>query len=195
MNLPGIRLATPADRETVVGAITLAFSVDPLNRWMMPGPQQFLKYFPKMVEAFVEPSIEAGACFMTDNGEGAAVWFPPGVNVDEARVGAVMEAGVSQALDQEVGHLFSYLEESHPHDDDCWYLPLIGVDVAHQGRGFGAVLMKHVTDLLDEQGALGYLESSNPKNVSLYQRHGFEIISQREFGDTLTITPMLRARR
>ena len=32
--------------------------------------------------------------------------------------------------------------------------------------------------LLDESGPLGYLESSNPENISLYQRQGFEIVGE-----------------
>ena len=58
----------------------------------------------------------------------------------------------------------------------------------------GAALMKHVTSMLDESGRLGYLESSNPMNISLYQRHGFEIMGEIRVGDSPVVTPMLRQR-
>ena len=49
------------------------------------------------------------------------------------------------------------------HDKDCWHLPLIGVDVMHQGKGLGSALMRHAVDVIDKQGVLGYLDPSNPK--------------------------------
>ena len=55
------------------------------------------------------------------------------------------------------------------HDKDCWHLPLIGVDVMHQGKGHGSALMRHAVDVIDKQGALGYLDPSNPRNVLLYE--------------------------
>ena len=96
-------------------------------------------------------------------------------------------------LAEAVGEFMGALEHYHPHDEDCWYLPLIGVDPAHQGKGLGAALMKHATDLIDSQGALSYLESSTPQNISLYERHGFESTGQILFGEANNIaTPMVR---
>jgi ribosomal protein S18 acetylase RimI-like enzyme len=55
--------------------------------------------------------------------------------------------------------------------------------------------MKHGTRLLDENGYLGYLESSNPKNISLYERHGFEIMDEIRIGTVPVVTPTIRERR
>jgi ribosomal protein S18 acetylase RimI-like enzyme len=52
--------------------------------------------------------------------------------------------------------------------------------------------MKHATAMLDAAGMLGYLESSNPANISLYQRHGFEIIGEIRAGTAPLVTPMIR---
>ena len=42
------------------------------------------------------------------------------------------------------------------------------------------------------EGVLAYLESSNPENISLYVRHGFEILGTIH-GDTMPpLIPMLR---
>lgn len=43
-----------------------------------------------------------------------------------------------------------------------------------------------------EHGAVAYLESSNPLNVPLYERFGFEVIAEIQTGDSPTIWPMLR---
>ena len=87
------------------------------------------------------------------------------------------------------------LESYHPHDADCWYLPLIGVDPAHQGQGLGGALMKHANQRIDEQGALGYIEASSKSNAALYARHGFEVIGEVKTASSPTARMMLRERR
>jgi len=74
-------------------------------------------------------------------------------------------------------------------------LPLVGVDPIAQGRGYGALLMRHAAHRFDAEGVPAYLESSNPRNISLYLRHGFEILGTIQVGDSPTVTPMLRRPR
>jgi len=85
-------------------------------------------------------------------------------------------------------------EEYHP-DESCWYLPLIAVDPAHQGSGIGSELMKAAMSRIDEDGLPSYLESSNPRNISLYERYGYEVMGQIKIGDAPTIHPMYRPAR
>ena len=196
MERPTVRTAEPSDRSSILSTVTLAFAADPVNRWYLPDADRFLTYFPKVVGAFLDDSIAAGTCYVTTGGEGAAIWLPPGVSGDEAAMEAVIAEAAPPELVEPLGELFAAFENYHPHDEDCWYLPVIGVDPAKQGQGIGAALMKHVTTILDEHGALSYLESSTPKNVPLYQRYGFEIMDEIAFGDSVGIvTPMLRTRR
>lgn len=108
---------------------------------------------------------------------------------------AILAQAPPADLQAPLGALFGAIETYHPHDKDCCYLPVIGVDPAHQGKGIGAALMKHATALIDAAGALSYLESSTPANISLYERHGFESMGQIPFGDSGVVTPMLRARQ
>jgi hypothetical protein len=52
--------------------------------------------------------------------------------------------------------------------------------------------LRHVTDQCDRDGVLAYLDSSNPRNIPLYLRHGFEIVGRVQSGNSPVITPMLR---
>ena len=52
-----------------------------------------------------------------------------------------------------------------------------------QGQGIGAELLKRGTTVCDSRGMPAYLESSNPRNVPLYERHGFEIRAQQAIGE------------
>ncbi len=83
------------------------------------------------------------------------------------------------------------VQSYHPKEPH-WYLPIIGVDPAYQGMGLGAALMKESLKAVDADGLPAFLESSNPANVSLYMRHGFEPLAQCQRGKGPIMTPMFR---
>jgi ribosomal protein S18 acetylase RimI-like enzyme len=80
---------------------------------------------------------------------------------------------------------------SEPH----WYLPLIGVDPSQQGKGYGSALLTHALMPCNRDHTCAYLESSNPKNIPLYERHGFEVLGTIQVGTSPPIFPMLRKPR
>ncbi len=55
--------------------------------------------------------------------------------------------------------------------------------------------MRHAVDGIDKQGALGYLDSSNPRNVPLYERFGFKVREKGQYGESPEIAAMLRQRQ
>jgi ribosomal protein S18 acetylase RimI-like enzyme len=82
----------------------------------------------------------------------------------------------------------------HP-TEPHWYLPLIGVDPAYQGLGFGSALLRHALRQCDDDHVPAYLESSSPANIPLYERHGFVVLGTIQVGSSPPITPMLRVAR
>jgi ribosomal protein S18 acetylase RimI-like enzyme len=82
----------------------------------------------------------------------------------------------------------------HP-EEDHWYLPLIGVDPAHQGKGFGGALMSHALVACDRDSLPAYLETANPANIPLYERYGFELLGEIQVGSSPLMFPMLRQPR
>jgi ribosomal protein S18 acetylase RimI-like enzyme len=71
----------------------------------------------------------------------------------------------------------------------------MGVDPFHQGKGFGSALMQHALTPCDRDRKLAYLESTNPKNIPLYERHGFELLGTIQVGTSPPLFPMLRKPR
>lgn len=55
--------------------------------------------------------------------------------------------------------------------------------------------LKHALARVDEGKLPAQLESSNPRNISLYERHGFETIGEIQIGNSPVVTPMLRPAR
>jgi RimJ/RimL family protein N-acetyltransferase len=55
--------------------------------------------------------------------------------------------------------------------------------------------MAYALDRCDRDKVPAYLESSNPRNMSLYRRHGFEPIGSIRAGSSPEIVPMVRRPR
>ena len=55
--------------------------------------------------------------------------------------------------------------------------------------------MEHTLPKCDAEGAMAYLESSNPRNVPFYLRHGFEVKHVVQTGSSPTFTLMAREPR
>ena len=52
--------------------------------------------------------------------------------------------------------------------------------------------MKQAVSKCDENGVPAYLESTNPRNVPLYERLGFKATGQVQHSDCPLFTPMVR---
>jgi ribosomal protein S18 acetylase RimI-like enzyme len=189
-----VRPASERDRQSVIGVITLAFSSDPMARWAFPDPATYLAVMPEVARAFGGNGFAHGTAHLVDGGLGAAMWLPPGVEPDSDRLAALTEEHVPEERLTDMMQVFEKMDGYHP-ADTCWYLPLIGVDPACQGRGYGSALLRYALDRCDRDGTPAYLESSNPRNITLYQRHGFEIIGTIQVGTSPTLVPMLRQPR
>ncbi|MBA4109007.1 MAG: GNAT family N-acetyltransferase [Leptothrix sp. (in: Bacteria)] len=189
-----IRTATAADEAAVISALVLAFSTDPAVRWTWPDPQQYLRNFPPFVKAFGGRAFALGSAHVAPDFAGAALWLPPGAEMDDEGVTDIVESTVSPQAENDVFPLLEQMGLHHPKEPH-WYLPLIGVDPARQNQGHGAALMKHAMTACDRDGQLAYLESTNPRNVPLYERHGFEMLARLQVGSSPPIFPMLRRPR
>jgi ribosomal protein S18 acetylase RimI-like enzyme len=192
MTMPTVRAARADELEKVLQTVTLAFSADPLMRWFFTGADDYLSRWPELIRAYCGVSVANGSTFVSDDFGGAAMWMPPGLETDEAAMGEFVVKNIRPEIIEEFGELLGQMDHYHPHDVPCWYLAVIGVDGFHQGKGLGSILLKHTTRMLDDTGTIGYLESSNPANISLYQRHGFEIMGEIRVGSAPLVTPMIR---
>lgn len=193
-DLPRLNVATPDQAEQVVDSLVLAFVRDPVARYAFPEPTQHRVGFGAFVRAFGGAALDHGTAFASEGFGGAALWLPPGVGPDEAAVAAVVERQVPPERQATVQGFMEEMGRHHP-DEPHWYLPLIGVDPSQQGRGLGAALLRYALARVDREGRLAYLESTNPANVSLYRRHGFELMDTIQVGDAPPIFPMLREPR
>jgi ribosomal protein S18 acetylase RimI-like enzyme len=177
-----------------VASIVAAFITDPLARFAWPSAHAHLDAMPMATRAFGGRSFECGTAYVSAGFCGVALWLPPGVHPDgEALDNVFRETAKPEHLDDLLA-TFEQMDRWHP-EESHWYLPLLGVEPNAQGRGLGGDLMRHAVSRCDQEEALAYLESSNPRNISLYQSHGFEVLAEIQVGAGPLVTPMLRKPR
>ena len=181
-------------RSQAISVLVLAFSRDPVMRWLYREPKAYLEHFPGFARAFGGPAFENDTAWLSDDLGGAALWFPSGVHPNVEAIGEHLAGTVDQARQPALRELLGEMEVHHP-EEPHWYLSIIGVDAAHQGKGLGAKLLQGALARCDEEGLIAYLESSNPAHISLYERHGFSVIAEIRCGDAPPVFPMLRPAR
>ena len=100
-------------------------------------------------------------------------------------------ADIPEERIEDVLEFFNELGDFQPNQDH-WYLAFIALDPSTQGMGLGSLILKEALKVIDAQGKLAYLQSSNPQNISLYLRHGFEVVGEIQVGSSPVMTPMKR---
>ncbi|RGP41705.1 Puromycin N-acetyltransferase [Altererythrobacter insulae] len=194
MSMPQVQTASPEEQKSVADIITLGFAADPIARWVWPDAGTYLRTMPRFTMAFGGGGFTRSSVYRTDCGYAAAMWLPPGVHSDDEGIETIFAETIAPERMEEIGSFFEQMDTFHP-QEECWYLPLIAADPSQTGRGLGAALMKYALQKCDEQCLPAYLESSNPRNISLYERHGFEVMGKIETPSSPLMTPMYRPPR
>ena len=195
MKPPGVATITDeVEVDRAIATLVLAFVTDPVARWMYDDPHQYLLHISRLFRALGTSSFEEGAAQRTVDGLGVALWLPPGIHSDDGPLEAVIAESIGGEKQTEVTAIFEQTEHYRPREPH-WYLSLIGVEALHRNKGCGAALLQHRLRQCDREHHPAYLWSSNPLNISLYERHGFKISGTIQVGSSPSIFPMQRCAR
>lgn len=177
--------------DTVVSTILAAFATDPLARWVYPNIDEYLREFRPFVHAFAGQGFRDKTAQYSSDFAAAALWLRPGAHPDDAGIAALLQKSLAAEQLEKVFVLLERMGSYHP-EEPHYYLPMIGTEPFMQGKSYGSALLRKALASFDEKGTPAYLESSNPRNIPLYQRHGFEIIGEIRMEGVPLVTPMFR---
>jgi GNAT superfamily N-acetyltransferase len=194
MTKPIIKTAAASDEAPIIDVMVRAFAADPVAQWIWPDSQQYHMYFPSFVRAFGGKAFSHRSAYYVDDYAAAALWLPPGILHDEDALSSIFQRSVSEQIQKDVVTVFDQMGRYHP-SEPHWHLPLMGVDPLKQGKGFGSALMQHALVQCDQDNKLAYLESSSPRSIPFYERHGFELLGTIQMEMSPPIFPMLRRPR
>jgi len=147
-----------------------------------------------IIEAFADGAFEKGSAYAYAKLRAAALWLGPGIEPDGERMSEILEATVSPELKDDLLGFSEKQSSNHPHEAH-WYLAMIGVDPAYQGRGLGGALLNHGLAISDKSGLPSYLEATSEGNRRLYERHGFVVVNEIQYGSSPAMWGMWREAR
>jgi GNAT superfamily N-acetyltransferase len=167
-----------------------------VQRWVFPDPVRRRRWGAAYFHLHARRSARAGTSWHSDGG--SALWDPPGrwrLSTAESQALALRSTpGVGVRRGRAVGEALLAVERLHP-TEPHWYLAVLGVRPERTGRGLGGALLAAGLERVDRDGLPAYLESSNPRNVPLYERHGFEVVVEHWLPDGPLLTCMRRRAR
>jgi GNAT superfamily N-acetyltransferase len=172
-------LASPQDSGEVVSILASAFQDDPTWSWAFPDPSARAEQHKRLWGLFVDGAMRYPWVWLTPGNTATSVWIPPNGTEFSPEQEAAMETTIVEmcgAGAPRVLRTFEMFEQAHPRGVPHYYLTLLGTRAEHRGQGHGLRLLADNLRRIDETGQPSYLEASNPANVPLYMRHGFEVL-------------------
>jgi GNAT superfamily N-acetyltransferase len=172
-----VRRATAADRQDLARVLASAFADDPVFRYLIPpSVRRREARLRGMFAMEAARSARRGGTWVSADGCGAAVWFPPG-KWESTRREDLLELPrwivVLGRRGSVADRLRKAMEAHHRELPPHWYLLYLGTEPGRQSRGVGSALLSAVLAECDTGGTPAYLEASCARNRDLYLRHGF----------------------
>jgi GNAT superfamily N-acetyltransferase len=194
-----VRDARREDAAAVATISAAAFYDDPVMCWAFPDPGARLAQLHAVFTGLVRDYLpDRGTVHLLDDGC-ATFWRRPDFVYGSAPQSDSAD-GDSGASDvglfpadvlERLIILDAAMAAAHPHEPH-WYLNVIGTVPERQGTGLGGRTMAPVLAICDADGLPAYLESSNPRNMTLYRRQGFEQTGEIPLPDGPSLYPMWR---
>ncbi|MEV4657762.1 N-acetyltransferase [Micromonospora sp. NPDC049301] len=172
MTAPEITVATPADRDAVVGSLVAAFGKDPVLRYLFPDEETYPRYAAAFFGHLFDKRVHRETIWTVGRGASVAIWEPPAAGHGSP------QSSLSDDLPTDVwARVQAYDEAVHAAlpADPFWYLGVLGTHPDSAGRRWGRVVMGAGLRRAAVDGLPAVLETSNPGNVELYRRAGWEV--------------------
>lgn len=169
--------------DEAAGALAQAFQDDPLQTYTFPDTEERKRLSPAHFAAVLRYGLLAGQVFTgIERGSGAAIWIPPGAEQTPEMAEASGLTRLPEIIGAHAagrfGRMVDYAEAAHHRDMPVphWYVMVVGVAPAFQGQGYGRALLQPILDRAETDGVPCYLETTQPNNVSFYERLGFRVL-------------------
>jgi ribosomal protein S18 acetylase RimI-like enzyme len=130
----------------------------------------------------IQEGADIGRCgHLEDRSLGVAVWLlPQALDVQERAtaskrdfLGATLDARGCANYDRIIELMHN--NAARVVGGNAWYLSIVAVDPAAQGRGLGRKLLAPTLAEADSVSATCFLETFSPRNIPFYERLGFSI--------------------
>ncbi|MBN8836147.1 MAG: GNAT family N-acetyltransferase [Sphingobacteriia bacterium] len=180
--------ATVAEKEIIVDILTCSFADNQSINYTIKQDERKEQRIRKLMEYSFDVCSMFGDIFISDDRMGCALVVMPdkkkttftSIWLDiKLLFAAVGIANAKRAITREAA-----INKIHP-DEPLYYLWFIGVHPSGQGNGVGSSLLNNVVQEGRNKQRTVCLETSTLKNIPWYEKHGFKIYQELDFGYTL----------
>lgn len=157
-----------------------AFSDYPWTRWTVPADEHVRRVEALQAIYLEQLALPWGEIWVDEGLHAVAAFVPPDAPAPPGdALARVIELHGDRASRLETADA---LTSAH-HDPIAWSLATVGVSPTHQGRGLGGAVCRAGLDRLDELGQPCGLDTSDARNVRLYERLGFRTVARTPMPD------------
>ena len=171
---------TVAGASRAAQVLARAFVEDPLVRWPMRADIDPYEGVFIQLEPLAKGYAEIGVLWESDGCAGVAAWLPPGMGDQAQALWEDTKSELGWVFDDDgvrYSALWDWMGEHVP-DEPVWFLEIVGVDPAAQGKGVGSALIHHGIERSQADGNPAFLETSEERNVAYYERFGFRVVEE-----------------
>ena len=183
-----VRRCTEDDIAPAASVLAAAFDDYPWTRWTVPE-DEYSRRLEELQAIYLAHAVEHGLVLVDHAVRAVIAFVPPGApEPGSAAMGRIV-ALHGDRLDAVTGAA----TPSPP--TGAWELATLGVHPDHRGEGLGSRITTAGLDVVAEldPGASVVLETSDERNVRLYERLGFRLTATTPTDGGPTVYSMLRA--
>lgn len=183
-DLDGLVRLTKGQVKPAAEMMARAFHDYPLSAFFFPDDSEREKKQPVTFQSVLRYGVLYGEVYATSpNLEGVAVWLPHDKahrtlwrNIRSGNLSLLFRGG-------SIPRHMSFHEYSAAVHKRCapfphLYLQMLGIDPAHQGKGYSSLLLRAMFARIDKEGLPCFLETQAEKNVPLFRHLGFRVVEE-----------------
>lgn len=193
-----VRPATLDDSDLLASIAAAGFYDDPMFGWALRDDARRHDQLTYIFGGLAREMLPDRGVVHLAGGASAAFWRDPTFDHRTASQAQADAAGGPVPFsDPEIERLLAIdaaLLEHHPHEPH-WYLNVVSTVPTDQGRGLGTAVLQPTLERCDADGVRAYLESTNPRNLTLYRRNGFVDAGEIRIEGGPSLTKMWREPR
>ncbi|MBY6363068.1 GNAT family N-acetyltransferase [Rhodococcus corynebacterioides] len=178
-----LRPLPAAALDDAAALLAVAFADYPWTRWAVPA-QDYADRLTRLQRLYLQYALENGVVLADADVSGVVALLPP--NPPEPP--SPMQEEVAALHGDRLAAVFG--ATTPPPAAGAWTLETLGVDPRRRGRGLGATLVRAALDAVPA-GVPVALDTSDPRNVRLYERCGFGVIETTDLPDGPTVVSMV----
>lgn len=178
LNISQVRQGAEVLARTFKHAPDMRFFIGDESRMLAEKTLRFYR-------AIIRIGMRYGEVTTTSSLDGLAIWVSPennnftfGSMFRTGLVSSILAIGLRPAYRFMRSALYVEGLQLEATKRPRWILVFLGVEPSRQGKGIGGVLIQPVLDRADDSGIPCYVESADERNLSFYNRHGFEVVNR-----------------